>query len=414
MTGTPYTIIDNAGSIFDDYAGAYYPTIYTVCPSRIITESGQASVADHAAIFQANSCAAASLPNDGALVGYAGETVACGDAPISLAVTLMNMGVDPLTSCTITAYDGATAVGSTDWMGNLDTYATEEVLVTTTTIDASTEFTFEITSMDDNAENNAVASGLVNTSVESTNNVRFTLNLDAYPGEVVWAVLDDMGNVVEAGGPYAAGDVGAEFLYDWTLDLGCYTFVIEDAYGDGLHASWYNGTGPDGSFSAWTPWTASGIVSRNALLLASRRVRVIELGMEVTSVSDVEEASLIETLAVFPNPTQGLSNIQFTSAVAANATMEVFNLVGERVAARVRHIACRRTPFGVEPRSCEGWRVPRQPQRWRRNHHHACDQALILLLESRSRVMSFKDVTRFFCAPNRGARGILVTQRRQR
>ena len=43
--------------------------------------------------------------------------------------------------------------------------------------------------------------------------------------------------------------MGAEFLYDWTLDLGCYTFVIEDAYGDGLHASWYNGTGPDGSFS---------------------------------------------------------------------------------------------------------------------------------------------------------------------
>ena len=59
---------------------------------------------------------------------------------------------------------------------------------------------------------------------------------------------------------------------------------------------------------------------------------VIEFPFEVTSVSDVEEASLIETLAVFPNPTQGLSNIQFTSAVAANATMEVFNLVGERVA----------------------------------------------------------------------------------
>ena len=59
---------------------------------------------------------------------------------------------------------------------------------------------------------------------------------------------------------------------------------------------------------------------------------VIEFPFEVTSVSDVEEASLIETLAVFPNPTQGVSNIQFTSAVAANATMEVFNLVGERVA----------------------------------------------------------------------------------
>ena len=333
VTGTTYSIIDNAANIFAAYSNSYYPTIYTVCPSRILSESGQASLADHAAIFQANSCSAASLPNDGALVGYAGETVACGDAPISLAVTLMNMGLDALTSCTITAYDGATVVGSTDWMGNLGTYATEEVLVTTTTIDASTEFTFEITSSDDNVENNAVASGLVNTSVVSTNNVRFTLNLDAYPGEVAWAILNDMGNVVESGGPYAAGDVGVGFVYDWTLDLGCYTFVIEDAYGDGLHASWYNGTGPDGDFSLDA--MDGNAVSSNLLSYSSPdEYALIEFPFEVTSVSDVDEASLVETLAVFPNPTQGVSNIQFTSAVAANATMEVFNLVGERVAAQ--------------------------------------------------------------------------------
>ena len=34
---------------------------------------------------------------------------------------------------------------------------------------------------------------------------------------------------------------------------------------------------------------------------------------------------------MFPNPTQGLSNIQFTSAVAAKTSMEVTNLLGERV-----------------------------------------------------------------------------------
>ena len=49
ITGTTYPIIDNAGSIFDDYAGAYYPTIYTICPDGILTESGQASFEDHVA-----------------------------------------------------------------------------------------------------------------------------------------------------------------------------------------------------------------------------------------------------------------------------------------------------------------------------------------------------------------------------
>ena len=41
VTGTSYPIIDNAGSIFDAYSNAYYPTVYTVCPNRVLTESGR-------------------------------------------------------------------------------------------------------------------------------------------------------------------------------------------------------------------------------------------------------------------------------------------------------------------------------------------------------------------------------------
>ncbi|MDG2208592.1 MAG: TlpA disulfide reductase family protein, partial [Flavobacteriales bacterium] len=72
-----FPIIDDGGSIFTDFGGAYYPTIYTVCPNRIITESGQLDAAGHTAIFQANSCQAASLMNDPALLGYTGGTTAC-------------------------------------------------------------------------------------------------------------------------------------------------------------------------------------------------------------------------------------------------------------------------------------------------------------------------------------------------
>ena len=52
--------------------------------------------------------------------------------------------------------------------------------------------------------------------------------------------------------------------------------------------------------------------------------------MEVTSVATSTKPSWRD-FGVFPNPTSGVTNVQFTSAVAANATMEVFNLVGERV-----------------------------------------------------------------------------------
>ena len=49
---------------------------------------------------------------------------------------------------------------------------------------------------------------------------------------------------------------GEEIIVDWQLDLGCYTFVMQDAYGDGLHASWAN-NGATVLTAAFrlTPWT---------------------------------------------------------------------------------------------------------------------------------------------------------------
>ena len=68
LEGTGYPIIDDGGNIFDDYDGAYYPTIYTICPNRMLTESGQVTSADHADILFANDCAAATMANDGAVL----------------------------------------------------------------------------------------------------------------------------------------------------------------------------------------------------------------------------------------------------------------------------------------------------------------------------------------------------------
>ncbi|MBV42551.1 MAG: hypothetical protein CL834_05910, partial [Crocinitomicaceae bacterium] len=86
-----FPIIDNAANIFDSYGCTYYPTVYTICPNRILTQSGQADAATHASIFQANDCAAASLPNDPALLGYTGGTTACPGEPVNMSVDLMNL-----------------------------------------------------------------------------------------------------------------------------------------------------------------------------------------------------------------------------------------------------------------------------------------------------------------------------------
>ena len=329
VTGTEYPIIDNAGSIADSYGITGYPTILTVCPNRILTESGPATASQHASVFQADLCQPATQPNDGFLVSYTGEYLACGATPATLSVNLMNMGTAPLTACTITAYDGSTPVGSDNWTGALATYETENVTVTTAVISEDTNFDIQITSTDDNVNNNTV-SATVYKPMESTNNVRFSLLLDSYPQEVQWALFDENDQIVEQAGPYAADDANQEFVYPWTLDLGCYTFVILDDYGDGLHGSWFDGSGPDGNFSI-DAMDGSSVVSNLYAYSSPDEYAELAVAFEVTSVSSVEETLEISDVALFPNPTSGISNIQFTSAAAAKASLEVTNLLGERV-----------------------------------------------------------------------------------
>ena len=106
VTGTPYPIIDNAESIFDEYAGAYYPTIYTICPNRVLTESGQVSAEEHASIFQANGCSAATLSNDPALLDVTSESGFCPGEPKTVTVDMMNLGLENLTAVTLVLVDG--------------------------------------------------------------------------------------------------------------------------------------------------------------------------------------------------------------------------------------------------------------------------------------------------------------------
>ena len=172
VTGTTYNIIDNASNIFDEYQNTYYPTIYTVCPSRILTQSGQIGVAEHAAVFQANNCQAASLANDASLGAYTGDGLVCGDATATLSVELQNMGLENLTACTIAAYDNGTEIASTDWTGDLSTYAFANVTVGEASFTATPNLTFEITSADGNDTNNST-SGAVALSPETTTTCRF-------------------------------------------------------------------------------------------------------------------------------------------------------------------------------------------------------------------------------------------------
>jgi len=329
--GTEYPIIDNGGNIFADYACTYYPTIYTICPSRVLTESSQVSVAEHAAIFQASDCQAATLAMDPALLSYNGDVLVCGDAPATLSVELQNMGLDILTSCTIKAFDGGSEIASTDWGGSIETYGIETVVVGDVAFDAVPDLYFEISSGDENADNNSTTGSLA-LSPESTTYLQVRITTDNWPTETGWVIADDAGN--EDASVAVGSLTTADTPFTWDVGLpstGCYTFTMFDAYGDGLYASqWGNYTdGTAGVYSmdgetevgmVWFYDGASGV-----------EFDVTSAGMEAATVASVGTLNATHDVRMFPNPTTGNTNLEFTTTQAGMATLEVYNLIGERV-----------------------------------------------------------------------------------
>ena len=62
---------DPTGNIADDYALAYYPTIYKICPDRMVTEVGQLSSVS-AYMNEVNSCSQATFSKDMKMVSILG------------------------------------------------------------------------------------------------------------------------------------------------------------------------------------------------------------------------------------------------------------------------------------------------------------------------------------------------------
>ena len=73
------------------------------------------------------------------------------------------------------------------------------------------------------------------------NDVTLTIVLDNYPEETSWEILDGS-TVVASGGTYGSQADGSTVTEVISLPTGCYDFVINDTYGDGICCSYGNGS----------------------------------------------------------------------------------------------------------------------------------------------------------------------------
>lgn len=316
VEGTTYPIIDNA-SIANTLEIGYFPTVYRICPNRMITEVGALS---SSALW--NSCQQcfkyeADTPADATVLPNVGAVASCIGTPVPVTVRLQNTGTAPLTSANLEARRGTELIGTANWSGSLDSYELATVdFGMFSPITATNNITFNILTPDDEATNNSVVSAITaDNTIMPTVNVVLELKTDNYPAETTWKLFDGDGNVVDQdpAGNYAAATIYTE---NWALnDNECYRFEIYDGANDGICCDY--GTG-------YFRLKANGVN-----IITGGQFDDIDIEPYKTAMSTAVEENLLENgLAIYPNPNNGRVNVNVELPAATLANISVTNVLG--------------------------------------------------------------------------------------
>ena len=309
-----------ATQINNDYDIAFYPTVYKICPNRIVTELGQASATT---IYNSvGSCPApASQPVDVSALSYKGDLVHC-EGSYTPKVQIQNVGTSALTSATITVTQGGTTVSTGTYSGNLATYGVATVNCTPIANFTGGALAVTVTATGDAVvANNSVNANIASAVNAASQVVTVDITTDQYASETSWKIKNPSGTVVASGGGSWTdlGAAGTTARPQATANLQpntCYTFEILDSYGDGICCAYGNG--------AYTVKDATG-----AILATGGEFADIEVKSFKTGVLSLDELNTI-ALNVFPNPATDEVNVSF-EASNADYSISLMDLQGRIV-----------------------------------------------------------------------------------
>jgi hypothetical protein len=312
-----------ATQINNDYDIAFYPTVYKICPNRIVTELGQASAAT---IYSSvgNCPAPASQPVDVSALTYEGEMVHC-EGAYTPKVQIQNMGTSALTNATVTVTQGGNTVSTGTYTGSLATYGVATVNCTPIANFTGGALAVTVTTTGDaSATNNAVNATISSAVNAASQIVTVDITTDRYASETSWNIKNPAGAVVASGGGTWTdlGANGTTVRPTATANLNantCYTFEIIDSFGDGLCCAYGNGS--------YTVKDATG-----AVLATGGEFGDIEVKAFKTGVLSVDELNTI-ALNVYPNPASDVVNISFEAANADYA-ISLMDLQGRVVSSQ--------------------------------------------------------------------------------
>jgi hypothetical protein len=268
----------------------------------------------------------ADVSNDGSVeINQLVPGAAC-SGEIVPSIRVQNFGTITLTSATISYdIDGGT---STDypWTGNLANGEFVDIdLPVITASGGEHDFNVSIASPNGNADErncndvtSATFTGL--DSYASTTEVRLTIVPDDYGSETTWTWNDENG-IVASGGPYTDGDsTPIDEVFAVVPDM-CYTFTINDGFGDGICCAW--GTG---LYELKT--------DDDSIIFSGGEFETAESTQVSTFILSVDDYFLNNNLYVYPNPSANQLNIKLGNTNNLPNSYEIVNMLGQSITKR--------------------------------------------------------------------------------
>ncbi|MEO8588144.1 MAG: T9SS type A sorting domain-containing protein [Flavobacteriales bacterium] len=246
----------------------------------------------------------------------------CGIDSIWPAITLKNNGTEVLTAVTITygVLGGPSYIY--DWTGSLQPDQTVNVSLPGIPIGSWGTTSITVACSAPNGNQDQVITNDTWTWGFTANNpstaVTLLLTLDNFGSDVTWTLENDSSVVLGEGGPYADLQAGMVDTVTFCLTNGCYTFTINDQFGDGICCA-----EGDGGYV---------ILDVDSVVLAESDGQytfqnIDEFCLAAVGIAENDGAA---DLVIFPNPTNGLLNIRLTGADGILRTM-VYDGLGRAV-----------------------------------------------------------------------------------
>jgi hypothetical protein len=238
-------------------------------------------------------------------------------------------------------YDGATLLSTTNWTGNLVTWASATVDCGTVSVTDATTLDIVINASNDSEASNNTIQKVVSLAPLSSLDVTVNIFTDFYAVETSWAIKNAAGTTVASAGPYTAGtednfggggpDANTTMTHQVSLPAGedCYSFELYDSYGDGMQYG--EATSPSGEFGFEI--VSNGTAITSVAVGDFGELSVSDAALRTDAGSGIADLGLAN-INVYPNPASDVVNISMEN-VTADAMVSIMDLQGRVLASQV-------------------------------------------------------------------------------